>query len=163
MAEEKRIFPVGRIVLIVGAGVLLLGVFLPWFHLGGTNPQLPAGDYTGVGLTNLLNDLAKGPYAWAAFAWLVVVVVLAVVAALMGRKFSNFGTSGVLVLVLYAILIYVAANLSNQSSSSGSGDVSFAYGFFPAIIGAALIETETRMAKPKPMAEAPPAAAGPAK
>ena len=157
MAETKRIFPVGRVVLLIGAAALLFGLFLPWFRISGTGTQLPAGDYTGVSFTTLLNDLTKAPYPWAAFAWLLVCVVVAIVAALLGRKFSNFGASGVLVLVLDATLIFLAKNLANQACSSGSAQVAFAYGFFPAIIGSALIETGTRMSKPKVKAEPMPA------
>jgi len=148
MAEQKTLFPVGRVVLLVGAVLLIVSLFLPWFVIGGSQQRLPAGTYDGVGITNVLNTLAQGPYAWAAFAWLILVVVFGVTSAFVGRKFSMFGTSGILVLALYAILIFVAANLINQGVTSGAATVGFAYGFFLAIIGSALIETGARLKKP---------------
>lgn len=163
MAEPKTLFPVGRVLLLVGAVLLVVGLFLPWFTIGGSRQDVVPGDYTGVGLTNLLNDLANGPYAWAAFIWLILVVVFGAASAFVGRKFAMFGTSGILVLILYAILLFVAANLaSSQDPSGGTATVSFAYGFFIAIIGSALIEAGARMKKPAaaPM-PAPPAPATP--
>jgi len=165
MAETKTLFPVGRVLLLVGAVLLVVGLFLPWFTIGGARQDVVAGSYTGVGLTTLLNDLANGPYAWAAFVWLILVAVFGVMSAFVGRKFAMFGTSGILVLILYAILIYVAANLvSSQDPSGGTATISFAYGFILAVIGSALIETGARLKKPAPaaMPAAPPAAAPPA-
>jgi len=133
MAEQKTLFPVGRVVLLVGAVLLIVSLFLPWFVIGGSQQRLPAGTYDGVGITNVLNTLAQGPYAWAALAWLILVVVFGVTSAFVGRKFSMFGTSGILVLALYAILIFVSANLINQGVTSGAATVGFAYGFFLAI------------------------------
>jgi len=73
--------------------------------------------------------------------------------AFVGRKFAMFGTSGILVLILYEILIYVAANLaSSQDPSGGTTTISFSYGFFLAVIGSALIETGARLKKPAPAA-----------
>ena len=112
-----------------------------------------------------MRNLANGPYAWAAFFWLILVAVFGVMSAFVGRKFAMFGTSGILVLILYAILIYVAANLaSSQDPSGGTATISFAYGFIFAVIGSALIETGARLKKPAPaaMPAAPPAAAPPA-
>jgi|GEM_PF-3101746 len=150
MAEAKKsLFPVGRVLLLVGAVLLIISLFLPWFLIGGPRTDVRAGTYDGVGLTNLLNDLAKGPYAWAAFIWLILVVIFAVISAFVGRKFAMFGTSGILVLVLYAILIFVAANLaSSNDPSGGTATVAFAYGFFLGILGSALIEAGARLKKP---------------
>ena len=141
MAETKTLFPVGRVLLLVGAVLLVVGLFLPWFTISGNRQDVVAGEYTGVGLTNLLSDLANAPYAWAAFIWLILVAIFGVMSAFVGRKFAMFGTSGILVLALYAILIYVAANLaSSQDPWVGTATVSLTYGFILAIIRSALIE-----------------------
>ncbi len=155
--ERKRVVPAGRVLLAVGGALLLIGLFLPWFDLGGNAAQLPAGAYTGVTTTTLLNDLAKGPYAWIAFAWLLVCAIVAFAAAALGRKVANFGVSGVLVLVLYAILLFVAQNLVNQQTASASAAVSFTYGFIVAILGSAFIEAGMRMSVRPPA----PAGTGP--
>ncbi|HYM41071.1 MAG TPA: hypothetical protein VEY12_13160 [Thermoplasmata archaeon] len=160
MAEAKRVLPAGRILLAVGGVLLLVALFLPWFGIGGNQSQLPAKDYNGIDLTTLLNNLAKGPYAWLAFAWLLIVAFLAFVAAGIARKIANFGTSGVLVLILYAILLIVAQNLVNQNATSGNATVALEYGFIVAIIGAACIEAGMRLFKaPAAPQEQPPAAA----
>jgi len=158
MAASKIVFPVGRALLVVGAVLLLAGMLLPWFRVMGTQSQLPAGEYDGAGATNLFNNLSKTPYAWAAYVWLVLVMIFAVISALIGRKFSNFGTSGVLVLALYGILITVADNLVSQGVTSGAAEVSLSYGYFTAIIGSGLIEGGSRLLKPRarPEKELPP-------
>ena len=148
MAERRRLFPAGRAALGVGALLLLVSLFLPWFVVTGAQERLSAGTYTGVGSTTLLNDLAQGPWAWAAFGWLTVCVIAAFTSATMGRRVTNFGTSGILVLILFAILVYVAANLINEGVTAARADVTFAYGFFSALVGSALIETGTRIARP---------------
>src|SRR3990172_8516096 len=93
MAERRRLFPAGRAALGVGALLLLVSLFLPWFVVTGAQERLSAGTYTGVGSTTLLNDLAQGPWAWAAFGWLTVCVIAAFTSATMGRRVTNFGTS----------------------------------------------------------------------
>ncbi|MGQ0797986.1 MAG: hypothetical protein ACT4OI_09035, partial [Methanobacteriota archaeon] len=98
----------------------------------------------------------QGPWAWAAFGWLGVCVIAAFAAAIVGRRVTSFGTSGILVLVLYAILLFVAANLVNQGASAGLAEVSFAFGFFGAIVGSALIEAGSRVARPAPEPERKP-------
>ncbi|MGQ0796885.1 MAG: hypothetical protein ACT4OI_03335, partial [Methanobacteriota archaeon] len=70
MAERRRLFPTGRALLAIGALILLVTLFQPWFRISGAQERLPAGEYTGVGMTTLLNDLAQGPWTWAAFGWL---------------------------------------------------------------------------------------------
>src|SRR3989304_6132007 len=73
MGGAVRVSPAGRVLLVVGAVLLLLRLFLvPWFTVTGARAELPAGTYAGVGTTELLNDLAKGPWAWIAFAWFLV-------------------------------------------------------------------------------------------
>ena len=162
-SEKKRVVPAGRVLLAVGGVVLLVALFLPWFDLAGNAASLPAGEYTGVTTTTLLNDLAKGPYAWIALAWLLICSVVAFAAAALGRKVANFGVSGVLVLVLYAVLVLVAQNLVNQQTPAAAAGVSFAYGFVVAILGSALIEAGMRMTarKPTPAAAPAPEAASP--
>lgn len=156
MAERRRLFPAGRALLAIGAVLLLFSLFQPWFRLSGAQERLPAGEYTGVGMTTLLNGLAQGPWAWAAFGWLGVCVIAAFAGAIVGRRVASFGTSGILVLVLYAILIFVAANLVNQGASSGLAEVSFVFGFFGAIVGSALIEAGSRVARPAAVPERKP-------
>lgn len=148
MAEASRVSPVARVLLVVGAALLLYSLFLPWFTVTGSRPELPAGDYTGVGSTELLNLLAKGPWAWIAFGWLLVCSVVAMAVAALGRRTHNFGTSGILVLVLYAILLLVAANLVNQQAAGSNAGISFMYGFVAAIAGSALIEAGSRFPRP---------------
>jgi hypothetical protein len=148
MAAGSRVSPVARVLLVLGAAVLLYSLFLPWFTVTGTRPELPAGTYTGVGSTELLNSLAKGPWAWIGFGWLLVCSIVAIAVAAVGRRTHNFGTSGILVLVLYAILLLVAANLVNQQAGGSNAGISFAYGFVGAIAGSALIEAGSRFPRP---------------
>ena len=160
MAERRRTSPVGRALLAVGAVSLAASVFLPWFSISGDSSEIPPSDYTGVTATDLLNRLAQGPWTWAAFGWLIVVVVIAFVSAGSGRTFANLGTSGILILVLYFILVAVSINLTNQAGTSGSASIELAYGFLVALTGSALIEVGTRIPKPKPKHEVP-TASGP--
>ena len=149
MDETTKVSPVACVLLVVGAAVLFLSLFyIPWFTVTGSRPELPAGTYTGVGTTELLNFLAKGPYGWIAFAWFIVCSIAAIVVAVLGRRSHNFGTSGILVLVLYAILLIVAASLVNQQASGSNAGVTFQYGFVVAVVGAALIEAGSRFPRP---------------
>jgi len=150
VAGERWISPVGRTLLVVGGIVLVAGLFLPWLSISGNSTEIPPGDYTGITATELLNRLARGPWTWAAFAWLIVVVVIAFVSAGLGRSSSNFGTSGILILILYVILVYVSINLTNQDGTSGTAGFGLAYGFLVGLMGSALIEVGTRIAKPRP-------------
>lgn len=163
MTEAKRVLPAGRVLLAVGGVMLLVGLFLPWLGITGNQAQLPTKDYSGIDATSLLNDLAKGPYAWIAFAWLLIVAFLAFAAAGLARKVANFGTSGVLVLILYAVLVVVAVNLVNQNNTSGSAGIFFEYGFFVALIGAACIEAGMRLFKARPTAQEQPGSEAEAK
>lgn len=161
MAEGSRVSPVARVLLVAGAALLLYSLFLPWFTITGTRTDLPADTYTGVRSTELLNSLANGPWAWIAFGWLLVCSVVAVAVAAVGRRTHNFGTSGILVLVLYAILLLVAANLVNQQAAGSTAGISFVYGFVGAIAGAALIEAGSRFPRPaRAKAGVPAGAAG---
>lgn len=148
MAETSRVSPVARVLLVVGAVLLLYSLFLPWFTVTGSRPELPAGTYTGVGSTELLNLLAKGPWAWIALGWLLVCSIVAIAVAALGRRTHNFGTSGILVLVLYAILFLVASNLVNQQAAGSNAGISFTYGFVGAVAGSALIEAGSRFPRP---------------
>ena len=158
MVGVKKISAAARGLLVIGAIVLLISLFLvPWFTVAGSRPELPAGSYDGVGSTELLNSLAKGPYAWIALAWLFVSAIVAIAVAAMRRRTHNFGTSGILVLILYAILLFVAANLVNQQASGANASISFGYGFVAAVAGSALIEAGSRLPSPVPMKPAIPA------
>jgi len=158
MAGAVRVSPAARVLLVVGAVVLLLSLFLvPWFTVTGSRAELPAGTYTGVGTTELLNGLAKGPWAWIAFAWFIVSAIAAIAVAAVGRRTHNLGTSGILVLVLYAILLLVAANLVNQQASGANAGIGFEYGFVAAVVGSALIEAGSRFPVPAPMKPGVPA------
>jgi|SRR3990170_2313302 len=157
MVETRNVSPLARVLLVLGAAILLLSLFLPWFTVAGEEPQLPAGTYTGVGSTDLLNSLGRGPYAWIAFAWLLVCSIVAIAVAALGRRAHHFGTSGILVLVLYAILLFVAANLVNQQASASSAGVSIVYGFVVAVAGSALIEAGSRFPRPVPKKRGVPA------
>jgi uncharacterized membrane protein YhaH (DUF805 family) len=148
MVDTKAVSPTARGLFVIGAALLVVGLFLPWFSVAGTQEKLPADTYTGVGTTELLNSLANGPYTWIAFGWLLACAVIALIVAVVGRRAHNFGTSGVLVLVLYALLLYVAANLVNQQSAGANASVSLAYGFVVAIVGSALIEAGSRYPRP---------------
>jgi len=61
------------------------------------------------------------------------------------------------VLVLYAILLLVAANLVNQQASGANAGIGFEYGFVAAVVGSALIEAGSRFPVPAPMKPGVPA------
>jgi len=159
--ETKRLFPTGRLLLAVGGGLLLVGVLLlPWFSVGGQQADFPPDDYDAYAVSDRLNVLSDGPWAWIAYAYLFVVVILAFLFAGLGRKISNFGTSGILVLILYAILVYVAIDLINRSATAGAlATFGIAYGFVLAFVGTILIEVGSRLTKVVAPAVPTPAAA----
>src|SRR5207249_11254282 len=139
----------GRALLVAGAAVLLGSLFmLPWFEVSGTRPDLPAGRYGGIGSTELVNSLLSGPWGWIAFLWLVVAAFLAIGIAALGRKTRRIGTSGIVVLLLYVLLLVVAPPYLNPQASSGTVSVSFGYGFVAGVLGAALIEAGARWPRP---------------
>jgi len=149
MAGMRAISAGGRAFLVAGAAVLLGSLFvLPWFEVSGTRPDLPAGTYGGMGSTELVNTLLSGPWGWIAFLWLVVSAFLAMGIAAVGRKTRRIGTSGIVLLLLYAILLVVAPPYLNPQASSGTVSVSLGYGFVAGVLGSALIEAGARWPRP---------------
>ena len=149
MAGMRAISAGGRALVVAGAALLLGSLFvLPWFAVSGTRPDLPAGTYGGMGSTDLVNTLLSGPWGWIAFLWLVVSAFLAIGIAVVGRKTRRIGTSGIAVLLLYAVLLVVAPSYLNPQASSGSVSVSFGYGFVAGVLGSALIEAGARWPRP---------------
>ena len=149
MAGMRAISAGGRALVVAGAALLLGSLFvLPWFAVSGTRPDLPAGTYGGMGSTDLVNTLLSGPWGWIAFLWLVVSAFLAIGIAVVGRKTRRIGTSGIVVLLLYAVLLVVAPPYLNPQASSGSVSVSFGYGFVAGVLGSALIEAGARWPRP---------------
>ncbi len=149
MAGMRAISAGGRALVVAGAALLLGSLFvLPWFAVSGTRPDLPAGTYGGMGSTDLVNTLLSGPWGWIAFLWLVVSAFLAIGIAVVGRKTRRIGTSGIAVLLLYAVLLVVAPPYLNPQASSGSVSVSFGYGFVAGVLGSALIEAGARWPRP---------------
>jgi len=149
MAGMRAISAGGRALLVAGAVVLLGSLFvLSWFEVSGTRPDLPAGTYGGMGSTELVNTLLSGPWGWIAFLWLVISAFLAIGIAAVGRKTRRIGTSGIVVLLLYAVLLVVAPPYLNPQASSGAVSVSFGYGFLAGVLGAALIEAGARWPRP---------------
>src|SRR2546427_18981 len=122
----------GRALLVLGAALLLVSLFgnlvfpstyVTWFTLSGNQPQLPAGAYTGIQVTELLNTLVSGPSLWIAFGCLLVSAAAAIAIGGIGERTRPFGTFGVLVLLLYAGLLYVAADQYNQHAPAGKATV----------------------------------------
>lgn len=151
MANITKVSPAARVLLVAGAAVLLFSLFyLPWFTIEGARAELPEGTYNGVQSTELLNALAQGPWGWIAFGWLLVCAIVAITVAGLGRRTHNFGTSGILVLILYWILLFVAANLVNQQAAATNATINFGYGFVAAVAGSALIEVGGRLPKRVP-------------
>lgn len=149
MAGMRAISAGGRALVVAGAALLLGSLFvLPWFAVSGTRPDLPAGRYGGMGSTELVNSLLGGPWGWIAFLWLAVAAFLAIGIAAVGRKTRRIGTSGILVLLLYVVLLVVAPPYLNPQASSGTVSVSFGYGFVAGVLGSALIEAGARWPRP---------------
>src|SRR2546427_256230 len=130
MVVMRRISGAGRGLLVLGAALLLVSLFgnlvfpstyVTWFTLSGNQPQLPAGAYTGIQVTELLNTLVSGPYLWIAFGSLLVSAAAAIAIGGIGERTRHFGTFGVLVLLLYAGLLYVAADQYNPQAPASRG------------------------------------------
>src|SRR2546422_8494343 len=150
MAGMRAISAGGRALLVAGAAVLLGSLFvLPWFAVSGTRTDLAAGTYGGMGSTDLVNSLLGGPWGWIAFLWLVVAAFLAIGIAAAGRKTRRIGTSGIVVLLLYVVLLVVAPPYLNPQASSGTVSASFGYGFVAGVLGSALIEAGARLPRPR--------------
>src|SRR3989442_3246247 len=149
MAGMRAISAGGRALVVAGAALLLGSLFvLPWFAVSGTRPDLPGGTYGGMGSTDLVNALLSGSWGWIAFLWLVVSAFLAIGIAVVGRKTRRIGTSGIVVLLLYAVLLVVAPPYLNPQASSAAVSVSFGYGFVAGVLGSALIEAGAPLARP---------------
>src|SRR2546423_1303 len=116
-----------------------------WFTLSGNQPALPAGSYTGIQATDLLNTLVSGPYLWIAFGSLLVCVAAAIAIAGFGERTRHFGTFGIIVLLLYAALLYIAAYQYNQQAPAGDGAISIGYGLIVAVVACVLIEAGARL------------------
>jgi len=156
MIGVKRISGAGRGLLALGAALLLVSLFgslvfpstyFTWFTISGSRPELPAGPYTGIQTTGLLNTLVSGPYLWIAFGMLLVCVAAAIAIAGIGERTRHFGTFGILLLLLYAGLLYVAANQYNQQSPGGNAAISIGYGFVATVAACVLIEAGARLPK----------------
>ena len=160
MVVMRRISGAGRGLLGLGAALLLVSLFgslvLPstyvtWFTLSGNQPALPAGSYTGIQATELLNTLVSGPYLWIAFGCLLVSVAAAIAIGGIGQRTRHFGTFGVLVLLLYAGLLYVAAYQYNQQAPGGNAAIAIGYGFLTAMAASVLIEVGARLPSAVPV------------
>src|SRR5437879_11457963 len=145
----RRCSGAGRGLLVLGAALLLVSLFgnlvfpstyVAWFTLSGNQPQLPAGAYTGIQVTELLNTLVSGPYLWIAFGCLLVSAAAAIAIGGIGERTRHFGTFAVLILLLYAGLLYVAAYQYNQPAPGGNAAISIGYGFLTAMARGVLIE-----------------------
>src|SRR5256712_11453519 len=149
MAGMRAISAGGRALVVAGAALLLGSLFvLPGLAVSGTRPDLPAGTSGGMGSRDLVNTLRSGPWGWIAFLWLVVSGFLAIGIAVVGRKTRRIGTSGIAVLLLYAVLLVVAPPYLNPQALSGSVSMSFGYGFVAGVLGSALIEAGARLPRP---------------
>src|SRR5467141_215062 len=173
MLGSRRLSGLGRGLLAVGAGGLLVSLFgnlffpsvsyFSWFTISGTRPELPAGSYTAIQATDLLNALANGPYMWIAFGWLLACAGAAIAIAGIGQKTRNFGLSGILVLLLYAALLFVGAYQYNQLAPGGDAAISIGYGLVAAVASCAVIEAGARLPSAVPTRARVPAVAGPDK
>src|SRR3989454_11983330 len=101
-----------------------------------------------MGSTELVNALLSGSWGWIAFLWLVVAAFLAIGIAAVGRKTRRIGTSGIVVLLLYVVLLVVAPPYLNPQASGGTGSVSFGYGFVARVLGSGLIEAGAAWPRP---------------
>ncbi len=156
-AEAYAVVPCGRVLLLVGSVLLLVSYFLPWFTV--PSPILGIGDqYLGTSTRTYygLDGIATLPLAFfggglsalLASVWLFLVVVFGVASAIGVRRFSWFGISGILLLALAAIQMFVAAKYGGITITSGTPSVGFAYGFILAVIGSASIEAGARLKTP---------------
>jgi len=160
MVVMRRISGAGRGLLVLGAALLLVSLFgnlvfpstyVAWFTLSGNQPQLPAGAYTGIQVTELLNTLVSGPYLWIAFGCLLVSAAAAIAIGGIGERTRHFGTFGVLILLLYAGLLYVAAYQYNQPAPGGNAAIAIGYGFLTAMAACVLIEVGARLPSAVPV------------
>ena len=168
MVVMRRISGAGRGLLALGAALLLVSLFgslvLPstyvtWFTLSGNQPALPAGSYTGIQATELLNTLVSGPYLWIAFGSILVCVAAAIAIAGIGERTRHFGTFGIIVLLLYAALLYIAAYQYNQQAPAGDAAISIGYGLIVAVVACVLIEAGARLPSAVPTRPRVPAVA----
>ena len=147
--------------LVLGAALLLVNFFgiallpslpsLPWFAVSGNRPELPVGSYNALQTTQLVNQLVNGPYAWLAFGLLLVVAMAGIAIAGIGERTRHFGTAGILVLLIYAAVLYLAAYQYNQQAAGSNAAITIGYGFVLAVIACALIEAGARWPSPVPM------------
>ena len=161
MVGARRLSGAGRGLLVLGAALLLVNFFgiallpslpsLPWFTVSGNRPELPVGSYDALQTTQLLNQLANGPYAWLAFGLLLVVAMAGIAIAGIGERTRHFGTAGILVLLIYAAVLYLAAYQYNQQAAGSNAAITIGYGFVLAVIACALIEAGARWPSPVPM------------
>jgi hypothetical protein len=161
MVGMRRISGAGRGLLAFGAALLLVSLvgnlFFPsvtyftWFTISGNQPELPAGSYTVIQATDLLNKLGNGPYMWIAFGWLLVCATAAIAIAGIGQKTRHFGTSGILALLLYAALLFVGAYQYNRQAPGGDAAISIGYGFVVAVVACILIEAGARLPSAVPI------------
>src|SRR5207302_9960554 len=119
--------------------------YVGWFTLSGNQPQLPAGSYTGIQVTELMNTLVSGPYLWIAFGSLLVSAAAAIAIGGIGERTRHFGTFGGLILLLYAGLLYVAPDQFHQQAPGGDAAISIGYGFLTAMAACVLIEPRPRL------------------
>lgn len=159
----------GRALLVTGSAVLLASLLLPlppltWFTLSGATRELPVGTYTGVQITGLLASLVEGPFAligvlaWAGLALLFVSATAAIAVAGMARGTRHIGTLGLLILLLYAGVLYLTAYRLNLPLIGSDAAVSIGYGFVAAVLGCALIEAGGRLPRAVPMRRPVPSA-----
>ena len=161
MVGVRRLSGAGRGLLVLGAALLLVNFFgiallpslpsLPWFTVSGNRPELPVGSYDALQTTQLLNQLANGRYAWLAFGLLLVVAMAGIAIAGIGERTRHFGTAGILVLLIYAAVLYLAAYQYNQQAAGSNAAITIGYGFVLAVIACALIEAGARWPSPVPM------------
>jgi len=161
MVSARRLSGAGRGLLVLGAALLLVNFFgiallpslpsLPWFAVSGNRPELPVGSYNALQTTQLVNQLVNGPYAWLAFGLLLVVAMAGIAIAGIGERTRHFGTAGILVLLIYAAVLYLAAYQYNQQAAGSNAAITIGYGFVLAVIACALIEAGARWPSPVPM------------
>jgi hypothetical protein len=160
MAGVRPLSGAGRGLLVVGAAVLLASMLLPqltWFTLSGGGAELPLGTFTAYESTQTLQALAKEPYAWIGFAswigfaWMFVSATAAIAIAGIGERTRRFGISGIVILLVYAGLLYFTAYQLSLPLSGENAAVSIGYGFVAAVVACVLIEIGSRWPSRVPM------------
>src|SRR5438552_17707708 len=68
-----------------------------------------------------------------------------------GERTRHFGTAGILVLLIYAAVLYLAAYQYNQQAAGSNAAITIGYGFVLAVIACALIEAGARSRRPVPL------------